>query len=29
MKRWKLKEVVRRAVQIDVKSGRVIEEETV
>jgi small subunit ribosomal protein S17 len=29
MKRWKLKEVVRRAVQIDVKTGRVIEDEIV
>lgn len=29
LKRWKLKEVVRRAVQIDTKTGRVVEEETV
>ncbi len=28
LKRWKLKEVVRRAVQIDTKTGRVVEEET-
>jgi small subunit ribosomal protein S17 len=29
LKRWKLKEVVRRAVQIDTKTGRVVEEEAV
>ena len=29
LKRWKLKEVVRRAVQIDVKTGRVLEDEAV
>ena len=29
MKRWKLKEVVRRAVQIDIKTGRVLEDEIV
>ena len=29
LKRWKLKEVVRRAVQIDTKTGQVIEDEVV
>lgn len=29
LKRWKLKEIVRRAVQIDTKTGRVVEEEAV
>jgi small subunit ribosomal protein S17 len=28
LKRWNLKEVVRRAVQIDTKTGKVVEEET-
>ena len=28
LKRWKLKEVIRRAVQIDTKTGTVVEEET-
>ena len=29
LKRWNLKEIVRRAVQIDTKTGRVVNEETV
>lgn len=29
LKRWTLKEVVRRAVQIDIKTGRVLEDEIV
>lgn len=29
LKRWKLKEIVRRAVQIDTKTGKVLEDEFV